>query len=74
MYVDSAARFRDIVRQAGADVLIANHTNFDGTKTKLPLLASRRAGDPHPYVIGTDAVQRYVTVAHECAQAALAAL
>jgi len=74
MYVSSAARFRDIVRTAGADVLIANHTNFDGTKTKLPALAARRAGDPHPYVIGNDAVARYLTVAHECAQAALTAL
>ncbi len=74
MYVSSAVRFRDIIRTAGADVLIANHTNFDGTKAKLPALAARRAGDPHPYVIGNDAVARYLTVAHECAQAALAAV
>jgi len=74
LYIKSAARFRDIVEKAGADVLIANHTNFDGSKTKLPLLAKRRSGDPHPYVIGKDAVRRYVTVAHECAQAALAGL
>ena len=74
MYVASAERFRDIVEQTGADVLIANHTNFDGSKTKLPALATRQPGDPHPYVIGTDAVGRYLTVAHECAQAALAGL
>lgn len=74
MYIKSAARFRDIVQKAGADVLIANHTNFDGSKTKLPLMAKRRSGDPNPYVIGNDAVRRYVTVAHECAQAALAGL
>ena len=72
MYIKSAARFRDIVQKAGADVLIANHTNFDGSKTKLPLVAKRQSGEAHPYVIGRDAVQRYVTVAHECAQAALA--
>jgi metallo-beta-lactamase class B len=74
MYARSAERFGDIVRAAGADVLIANHTNFDGTKTKLPALARRGPGDPHPYVIGNDAVARYITVAHECSQAALAAL
>jgi metallo-beta-lactamase class B len=74
MYADSADRFREIVRNTGADVLIANHTNFDGTKTKLPALAARRPGAPHPYVIGNDAVARYLTVAHECAQAALAAV
>src|SRR5688572_10120700 len=38
-YSKSAQRFRDIASAAGADVLIANHTNFDGTKTKLPALA-----------------------------------
>jgi metallo-beta-lactamase class B len=73
-YAASAARFRDIVAKAGADVLFANHTNFDGTKTKIPALAQRKPGSPHPYVIGADAVQRYVTVANECAQAAIAAL
>jgi metallo-beta-lactamase class B len=70
-YIKSAERFRDIVAKAGADVLIANHTNFDGSKTKLPLLAKRRPTDPHPYVIGNDSVQRYLTVADECAKAGL---
>ena len=73
-YAASALRFRDIVTKAGADVLIANHTDFDGTKRKIPALAQRKPGTPHPYVIGADAVQRYVTVANECAQAATAAL
>jgi metallo-beta-lactamase class B len=73
-YIDSAARFRDIVTKAGADGLIANHLNFDGSKTKLPALAKRRPGDPHPYVIGNDAVRRYLTIAEECAKAAQAAL
>ena len=50
MYIESAARFREIVDSAGADVLIANHTDFDGSKTKLPMLAARQPGDPHPYV------------------------
>lgn len=68
-YIASARRFRDIVTRAGADVLIANHTEFDGTKRKLPALEARRAGAPHPYVIGTEAVQRYLIVAEECAQA-----
>jgi metallo-beta-lactamase class B len=71
-YIQSAARFRDIVAKAGADVLIANHTHLDDAKRKLPLMAKRGPTDPHPYVIGNDAVQRYVTVALECAQAGLA--
>jgi metallo-beta-lactamase class B len=71
-YIASAQRFRDIVAKAGADVLIANHTNFDGTKTKLPRLATRKPGDSHPYVIGRESVQRYLTVAEQCAMAGLA--
>ena len=38
-YSASARRFKDIAAKAGADVLISNHTNFDGSKTKLPALA-----------------------------------
>ena len=74
MYIKSATRFRDIVDKAGADVLIANPTVFDGSKTKLPLAVKRGPNDPNPYVIGKDAVKRYVTVANECAQAAIAGL
>jgi metallo-beta-lactamase class B len=73
-YIASAERFRDIVAKSGADVIFANHTNFDGSKTKLPALATRKPGGPHPYVIGNDAAQRYLTVAAECAKAALAGL
>ena len=71
MYIDSARRFSDIVARSGADVLISNHTIFDGSKTKLPALAARKAGDPNPYVIGTEAVRRYLKVAEECAQAVM---
>jgi metallo-beta-lactamase class B len=73
-YIASAQRFRDIARKAGADGMIANHTNFDGSKRNFPLLAARKPGDPNPYVKGTEAVMRYLTVAEECAKAGLAAL
>jgi metallo-beta-lactamase class B len=73
-YAASAARMRDLVAKEGADVLLSNHTDYDGTKTKLPALGKRSAGAPHPYVVGTDSVRRYLTVANECAQAAIAAL
>lgn len=70
-YIESAERFRGLARAAGADVILSNHTNFDGSKTKLPALAARRATDPHPYVVGQDSVARYLTVAEECAKAGL---
>lgn len=68
-YATSAQKFRDIVARTGADVLISNHTDFDGTKVKIPSLAKRKQGGPHPYVVGTTTVQRYLTVAEECAKA-----
>lgn len=73
-YAESAARFRAIAANAGADVLLSNHTDYDGSKEKMPALAERGPGDPHPYVVGADSVGRYLTVAHECALAALATL
>jgi hypothetical protein len=73
-YIASARRFRELSMKAGADVLIANHTNFDGSKTKLPVMATRKSGDPHPYVVGTDGVRRYLTVAEECARTGRARL
>jgi metallo-beta-lactamase class B len=71
-YAESAERFRDITQSAGADVLLSNHTDYDGSKEKLPALARRSPGAPHPYVVGGNSVQRYLTVANECALAALA--
>jgi metallo-beta-lactamase class B len=73
-YINSAERFRSLAEKAGADVIIANHTDFDGTKTKVPALAGRKTGERHPYVIGADGVRRYMTVAAECARAGLANL
>jgi len=73
-YANSAARFRDIAAKAGADVILSNHTVYDGSKTKLPAVLARQPGQPHPYVVGADVVQRYLTTVGECAQAAVAGL
>ena len=72
-YSKSAERFRDIAAKEGADIIIANHTNFDGTKLNLPVLATRKPGAQNPYVIGKEGVLRYMTVVDECAKAGLAA-
>jgi metallo-beta-lactamase class B len=65
-YSASAGRFREIARAAGADIILSNHTAYDGSTVKLPTLAQRRPGTPHPYVIGADAVSRFFTVAEQC--------
>ncbi|MEP7314429.1 MAG: MBL fold metallo-hydrolase [Pseudomonadota bacterium] len=70
VYAESAAKFRGVVRGAGADILLSNHTAYDGSTVKIPALAQRSAGAPHPYVIGKDSVQRFLTAAEQCALAA----
>ena len=70
-YISSAERMRSLAAQANADVIVSNHTIFDGSKTKLPAVLARKPGDPNPYVVGTDSVQRYLTVQDECAKAGL---
>jgi metallo-beta-lactamase class B len=71
-YAQQAERFRGIADRAGADVLLSNHTVYDGSKTKLPAVKVRKPGDRHPYVTGKDSVRDYLTVVNECAQAAIA--
>lgn len=66
-YSESAKRFREITSAAGADILLSNHTAYDGSTVKLARVAQRQAGSPHPYVIGKDALSRFFTVAEECA-------
>jgi metallo-beta-lactamase class B len=68
-YTASAIRFGEIATKAGADVLISNHSEYDGSKTKLPALKLRKPGDPNPYVVGTDSVKRYMKIAEECSKA-----
>ena len=69
-YSEQAARFRDIVTKAGADVMLSTHPQLDNSDVKLPLVQLRQPADPHPYVVGEQIVQNYLTVAHECAAAA----
>lgn len=70
-YINSAERMRDVSAKVGADVIISNHPIFDGSEAKLAAMATRKPGDPNPYVVGRDSVQRYFTVADECAKAGL---
>lgn len=69
-YAQSAVHFQAVTAIAGADIFLSNHTAYDGSTVKLPALAQRQPGDPHPYVIGNDAVSRLLKVAESCAIAA----
>ena len=72
-YSASAKRFKAVAAQAGADVLISNHTIFDGSKTKLPALEKRKPGDPHP-LVSKENLTGFLTVIEECTRAQLARL
>ena len=66
-YIRSVERFSGIVREAGADIIFANHTDWDRSKINLPMLAKRAPGSPNPYVVGNARVLNFLKVAEECA-------
>ena len=43
-YAASAERFKGIAAKAGADVMLSNHTIYDGSKTKLPAVLNSSSG------------------------------
>ena len=73
-YIRSAQRFSGIVRQVGADIILANHTDWDRSKINLPILSQaaltkRAPGSPNPYIVGNAKVLDFLKVAEECATA-----
>jgi metallo-beta-lactamase class B len=71
-YVRSVEHFADITSRRGVDVEIQNHPLYDGFGTKLARLSRRVAGEEHPFVVGPDGYQRFLTVMAECGNAQLA--
>lgn len=69
-YVASQRRIAKVAADAGATVILSNHSEYDGAYTKARLIAApRQPGENHPFIVGADAVQRYFTVMAECAMA-----
>jgi metallo-beta-lactamase class B len=73
LYIKSAERFSAIVKQAGADIILANHTDWDRSKINLPMLAHRVPGTLNPYIVGNAKVLNFLKVAEECATARIPA-
>jgi metallo-beta-lactamase class B len=71
-YHDSAVRFREIVANAGADVVLGNHSYLDLAEQKNTELAKRGPNDPNPWVLGKERALNYENVAVECSAAGLA--
>jgi metallo-beta-lactamase class B len=68
-YVKSIQHFADFARKLNVDVELQNHPLYDGLEGKLERLKSRRPGQPHPFVVGQQGYQRFLTVMSECTQA-----
>jgi metallo-beta-lactamase class B len=69
-YIASQRKIAKAAADAGATVMLSNHSEYDGAYTKARLLsAPRQPGENHPFIGGIDSVQRYFTVMTECATA-----
>lgn len=69
-YIESQKRIAKAAADAGATVVLSNHSEYDNAYTKARLIAARReVGEDHPFVVGAAGVQRYFTVMTECATA-----
>jgi metallo-beta-lactamase class B len=69
-YAASQRKIAKVAADAGASVLLSNHSEYDGAYTKARLVPLKReVGENHPFIIGPEGVQRYFTVMSECAQA-----
>src|SRR4029453_4901646 len=73
-YYNSVGKFAGIAKARNVDVQMANHPNFDNAFPKMAALKARRAGQPHPFVVGWDVQQRIFDVQQECALAQRATL
>lgn len=71
-YISNAGRFKDIADGSGADVIIVNHTEYNGALARFERTKARKPGEPNPWVVGKAEVQNYLTVVQECAKSWLA--
>lgn len=67
-YVDATRRMGTVVSAQKIDVMLSNHSNFDGSQGKLAALRQQPTRN-NPFVMGTPTVERALNVMGECAQA-----
>jgi len=67
-YIASQKKIAKVAADAGASVILSNHSEYDGAYTKARLVGVKReVGEENPFIVGADSVQRYFTVMTECA-------
>ena len=70
-YIASQQKIAKVAADAGATVMLSNHSEYDSAYTRARLIGVKREpGENHPFIVGADGVQRYFTVMAECATAA----
>ena len=74
IYSDTTVKYREIMKNEKADIFLSNHVGFDDSIRKMDALKARRSGEPNPYVVGQDTVQRFLTILGECALATKASI
>lgn len=68
-YAEGADRMAKLAEEQGIDVLISNHSAYDGAIAKIDAIRRRGTMEPNPFVIGTPAVARGLQAMGECARA-----
>lgn len=68
-YIRSIQHFGDVARKMNVDVELQNHPLYDGLEMKLERLKARGARQPHPFVVGRQGYQRFLTAMTECTRA-----
>ena len=71
-YIASARRFSGIAARARADLVISNHDRFGEHLQKIEAMKNKPG--PSPFIVGSNAVTRYLTVVGECGKAVLASV
>jgi metallo-beta-lactamase class B len=71
-YVQSIDHYLGAAKRLKVDVELQNHPIFDMTPDRLARLKTRKAGEPHPFMSGTDRYVTFWSVLSECIQAEIA--
>jgi metallo-beta-lactamase class B len=71
-YTQSIAHYLDTAKKMKVEVELQNHAIFDGMPEKLAKLKTMKAGDPNPFIVGTDRYVKMWNIISECIQAELA--
>ncbi|MBR0753100.1 MBL fold metallo-hydrolase [Bradyrhizobium jicamae] len=74
LYSDTTVKYRGVMKTENADIFLSNHVAFDNAVPKMAALKERKAGEPNPFVVGQDTVQRFLTILGECALATRASI